>query len=77
MNMRSQGKILQELKTIPENKLEEILAIIRKYGENAKKPSRKPVKVTMSDLCGAISAKDAKLMEEAIKDCERIDSNGW
>jgi len=77
MNMRSQEKILQELRTVPENKLEEILAIIRKYGENAKKPSRKPVKVTMSDLCGAISAKDAKLMEEAIEDCERIDSNGW
>jgi len=31
----------------------------------------------VSDLGGAISAKDAKLMEEAIEDCERIDSNGW
>ncbi len=77
MDTRSREEILRELENVPEEKVKQILELIHRYRLGIEDEMKGVKSKAFSELCGSISFKDIKLMEAAIEDCERIDSNGW
>jgi len=66
--------IVEDLKSLPPEKLEEAADFIRRL----KPVSRKEREVILARTFGSLSQQDAEAMLKAIEEgCERIDEQGW
>ncbi len=66
--------IMQDLKTLPPPKLEEVLGFVHRLREGERNERLRILRETS----GALSGADADVVEKAIADgCEQIDATAW
>lgn len=72
--MTALESIIEELKTLPNGKLEEAAS----YIHILKSRSADEHKVTLKRLRGSLSDQDASELTQIIEEgCEKVDENGW